>query len=204
MTLDLLAPAALDDDALALLFTDARTVNTYVDGDVDPAEIQAAYEVLRWGPTAMNVSPLRLAVVPQGESRERLAAHMAGFNRDKTLAAPLVVVAVADPGFHRHLGTLAPHRVGLEQDLEPQEERRLEMARTNTLIQIGYLIVALRARGLSVGPMAGFDRAGLDADLFAGNGWRSELVLTVGWAAAENGTHPRAARLEVSDAVVVL
>ena len=58
---------SLDDTALDLLFHDARSVNAFSDTEVDPAEIDAAYELLRWAPTAMNISPLRLGVVPRGE-----------------------------------------------------------------------------------------------------------------------------------------
>ncbi|PWD50432.1 malonic semialdehyde reductase [Serinibacter arcticus] len=200
----LASPLALDDAALDLLFRDARSVNAFAEREVDPAEIQAAYDLLRWAPTAMNTSPLRLAVVPRGRQRERLASHMSEGNRAKTLAAPLTVVAASDPAFHTHLDVLAPHRTGLAESLEPQAERREGMARTNALIQVGYLVLALRSRGLHVGPMGGFDTAGVDADLLADQGWRSQLVLNVGWEAAEGGIHPRAARLEASDAVAVL
>lgn len=209
MSLDLdltLAPApnALDEAVLDQLFHEARSVNTFVDAEVDPSEVEAAYESLRWGPTSMNISPLRIAVVPRGEQRERLVSHLSEGNREKTLAAPLTIVAAADPNFHDHLEMLAPHREGLATSLEPEVERRESMARTNALIQVGYLVLALRARGLHVGPLGGFDAAGLDRDLFADSGWRSLLVLNLGWAPAPNGTYPRAARLPVSDAVVTL
>ena len=81
-------------------------------------------------------------------------------------------------------------------------DRDAHMARTSGLIQVGYLILALRTRGLQVGPLGGFDAAGVDADLFAESGWNSLLVLNVGWDVAEGGTHPRADRLDASDAVV--
>ena len=88
----------------------------------------------------------------------------------------------ADTNFQPHLGTLAPHAIGL--------------ARQSGLIQVGYLITRLRAAGLHVGPMGGFDAVGVDAELFADNGWQSLLVLDVGQPAAENATRPRAPRLE--------
>lgn len=200
----LTANTALDDAALDLLFRDARTVNAFSDAEVDPAEIEAAYDLLRWGPTAMNTSPLRLVVVPRGEQRERLVEHMNPPNRAKTLAAPLVVVAAADPAFHLTLETLAPHRVGMVEALEADVDRRRGMARTSGLIQVGYLVLALRSRGLQVGPVGGFDAAGLDADLLAEQGWNSLLVINVGWEAAPEGTYPRADRLPVEQAVLTL
>ena len=193
---------ALDDAALDLLFRDARSVNRFSPAPVDPAEIEAAYDLLKWGPTAMNISPLRLAVVSGGAARERLVTHVAEHNQEKTLAAPLTVVAAADPAFHNRLETLAPHRLGMVEGLEANLEQRKNMARNSGLIQVGYLILALRTRGLQVGPLGGFDAAGVDADLFAESGWNSLLVLNVGWDVAEGGTHPRADRLDASDAVV--
>lgn len=210
MTTQLLADGAaalhttLDDDALDLLFHGARTVNRFTDEPVDPAEIEAAYELAKWGPTAMNISPLRLVIVPQGPARERLVAAMNESNRAKTLAAPLAVVAAADQRFHDHLHVLAPHRTALATDLEAQPERRASMARTSALLQVGYLITALRAQGLQVGPMGGFDAAAVDAGVLSNPDWTSLLVLNVGRGVAPGGTYPRAGRLDAREAITVL
>jgi len=187
---------AIDDSAADLLFREAHTTSKFSDEPVTPAQVEAVWDLIRWAPTAMNSLPLRLLVVQQGEGRERLAPHMAEFNRDKTVAAPLTIVAAADPGFHRHLKTLAPFREGAEEQFEPLVEMREGMARTSALIQIGYLIVGLRAAGLAVGPMTGFDAAALDAEFFAENGWKSLVVINVGHPAEEDAHHPRQARLD--------
>ncbi|PFG18979.1 malonic semialdehyde reductase [Serinibacter salmoneus] len=193
-----------ESEIVAALFTEGRTVNHFTGGEVDPAEVYAAYEVIKWGPTAMNASPLRLAVVPQGQAREALAPHMSAGNRDKTVAAPLVVIAAADSDFHEQIPLLAPHRAAWAAQLAENPEQRAAFARTNALIQIGYLIPTLRSRGLQVGPMAGFDAAGVDAAFFAGSGWRSLLVLNLGWGMADGGAHPRAPRLDAELAVRTL
>ncbi|WP_232848152.1 hypothetical protein [Occultella kanbiaonis] len=73
------------------------------------------------------------------------------------------------------------------------------MAHKSGLIQVGYLIVALRAAGLHVGPMGGFDATGVDTEFFSASGWRSLLVLNVGNAAAPEGVRQRAARLTFED-----
>ena len=46
----------------------------------------------------------------------------------------------------------------------------------NATLQIGYLIVGIRAAG----PMAGFDPAGLGAEFFPAGRLRSQLVVTIG------------------------
>lgn len=189
-----------------LLFHDARTTHLFVDEPVDPAVVREVYEAVRWAPTAMNGQPLRLAVVESPEARERLVAHMSEGNKAKTRTAPLTVVAAYDPDFHEHLEVLAPHRVGAREKMAGDPEFRHTFGRTNGLIQLGYLILGLRAVGLAVGPMTGLDAAGLDADLFAESGWRTLAVLNVGHAASDapGAVHPRAGRLDFDTAAVVL
>ncbi|BDZ41150.1 nitroreductase family protein [Paraoerskovia sediminicola] len=186
----------IDPATAALLFTEARTVNGFADGDVADAQVQAAYDLVRWGPTAMNTVPLRILLVRSPEARERLAGHMAEGNRARVLAAPLTVVVAADTDFHEHLPRLAPHMEGgRERFAEAGTAGRAPMATQSTNIQIGYLIVGLRAAGLHVGAMGGFDHAGVDAEFFADNGWQSQLVINVGTPAAEGASRPRQERL---------
>jgi 3-hydroxypropanoate dehydrogenase len=193
------SPLAVSDDVADLLFRQARTVNAFADEEVPDATVRAAYDLVRWGPTAMNSSPLRLLLVRTLEGRARLAPHMAEGNRDRVLAAPLTIVAATDTHFHHHLGTLAPHVVGAAENFESNPEARTGVARQSGLIQVGYLITGLRAAGLHVGPMSGFDTAGVDAEFFADSGWRSLLVLNVGQPATENATRPRGLRLAFTD-----
>lgn len=202
MTTDVL-PAT---DLVRAIFHDARTTNSFTREPVDVALVREVYEAVRWAPTAMNGQPLRLAVVESPAARERLVAHMSRGNQAKTLAAPLSVVAAYDPAFHEHLEVLAPHRAGAREKMAGDPEFRGTFARTNGLIQLGYLIVGLRAAGLAVGPMTGLDAAGLDAELFAESGWRTLAVLNVGHGASDepDAVRPRAGRLDFETAAVVL
>ncbi|GAA2719740.1 malonic semialdehyde reductase [Cellulomonas aerilata] len=186
---------AIGDDVADLLFREARSVNTFADGDVSDEQVGTVYDLVRWGPTMMNTVPLRLLLVRTREGRERLAAHMAEGNRDRVLAAPLTVVAAADPNFHEHLDVLVPHLPGV-RDRFPDPAAREALARSSAMLQIGYLIVGLRAAGLHVGPMGGMDAAGIDAEFFAGNGWKSLMVLNLGTPAGPESARPRAPRLE--------
>jgi 3-hydroxypropanoate dehydrogenase len=193
------APLAVSDAVADLLFREARTVNAFADAQVPDATVRAAYDLVRWGPTAMNASPLRLLLVRTPEGRARLAMHMTEGNRDRVLAAPLTIVAATDTEFHHHLGTLAPHAVGAADNFEHNPDARTGLARQSGLIQVGYLTIGLRAAGLHVGPMGGFDADGIDAEFFPDSGWKSLLVLNVGQPAAENATRPRAVRLAYGD-----
>ena len=194
------APYVLDPAAQDALFRTARTARAWADSPVTAEHLESVYELLRWGPTALNTSPLRLVRVASPESRARLASYLGEGNRERTLAAPLSLVVAADTDFHEHLDTLVPHWPGAAE-LFTEEHVREGVSRDNAFLQAGYLIIALRAYGLDVGPMGIADPAGLDADLLAGTRWRSLLVVNAGWPAEDNGAHPRAPRLETEIAI---
>lgn len=183
-------------DVADLLFREAHTVSTFEDTDVPDEQIQVAYDLLRWGPTAMNTVPLRLLLVRTPEARAALAEHMSAGNRARVLAAPLTIVAAADTNFHEHLGALVPHLPNAREMFAGDAAGREAMARASALIQVGYLIVTLRAAGLHTGPMGGMNAAGIDAQFFADNGWKSLLVINVGVPAGPESVRPRAPRLE--------
>ncbi|KQY24327.1 malonic semialdehyde reductase [Cellulomonas sp. Root485] len=191
---------AVADDVADLLFREARTAAAFTPDEVSDEQIAAVYDLVKWGPTALNTVPLRLLVVRTPEARQRLAAHMSEGNRDRVLAAPVSLVLAADTGFHAHIPTLAPHMAALADSLAGQPEQRESMARTNALIQAGYLIVGLRAAGLAAGPMGGMDADAIDSEFFADNGWKSLLVVNVGHVDGAGTHRPRAERLDYAQA----
>lgn len=98
----------LDPTAQDLLFREARTANTFTDEPVTDEQVQAIYDLVKYGPTAFNQSPLRITLVRSPEARERLVQHLAEGNRAKTAAAPLVAILSADNEFHEELPALLP------------------------------------------------------------------------------------------------
>lgn len=194
------SPTAAAQAAVDSLFLTGRTAQAWSDEPVEDQLVERVYDTVRWGPTLMNTSPMRLLVVRTPEARERLAAHMAEGNRARVLAAPLTLVVAADTDFHEHLDTLVPHIPGA-RDKFGDPGARAVVSRDQAWLQAGYLVVGLRAQGLAVGAMAGMDAAGIDADLLAGTGWRSLMVLNVGHPTTEDTSFPRAPRLEAEQAV---
>lgn len=195
-------PFALDPPAQDLLFRDARTANRFTDEPIADDAVAALYELVKWGPTLMNAQPLRLVVVRSDEARARLTSHLAEGNRAKTASAPLVVVLAADTDFHETLPRVFPHAPGA-RDRFTDAEHRARTALDQAWLQAGYFIVGVRALGLAAGPMAGFDAAGLDADLLAGTTLRSFLVVNVGHP-APGAWFDRSPRLDHDDVVTVL
>ncbi|ACY97441.1 MULTISPECIES: malonic semialdehyde reductase [Thermomonospora] len=170
---------ALDPFAQDLLFRQARTANAFTDEPVTDEQVRAIYELVKWGPTAMNSQPLRLVAVRSKEARERLIKHLSPGNRDKTATAPLTLIVAADNDFHEHLPTVFPHAPNAK-DAFADPEARAGAARFNAAIQLGYLIVGIRAAGLAAGPMTGFDADGLSAEFFPDGRHRAIAVVNVG------------------------
>src|SRR6476659_5629968 len=191
---------ALSSDAQDLLFREARTANTFTDEPVTDEQIAAIYDLVKYGPTAMNTQPLRIVLVRQGEARDRLLKVMSDGNRDKTADAPLVAILAADTDFHEHLPRTFPHFPGAK-DAFADPVGREQAAKFNATLQIGYFLLGVRAAGLAAGPMGGFDAAGIDEEFFAGRNLKSLLVLNLG-KPAENAWFDRPPRLD--PAAVVL
>jgi 3-hydroxypropanoate dehydrogenase len=190
---------ALSPEAQALLFTDARTANSFSDEPVTDEQIAAIYDLVKYGPTAMNTQPLRVVLVRQGEARERLLKHMADGNRDKTANAPLVAILAADTDFHEKLSRTFPH-VPAAKGLFADDEARERAARFNATLQIGYFLLGVRAAGLAAGPMGGFDADALDEDFFQGGPLKSLLVVNIG-KPGENAWYGRLPRLDHDEVV---
>ncbi len=196
----------LDPETQQALFIDARSPLAFADTPVEVDAVRAAYDLIKWGPTASNSMPLRIAVADSEQARGVVLGAASGGNRLKVETAPMVLVVAADSNYHRLSHITAPGVEGLEAKLEAAPERRVATAASNTWLQLGYLIVGLRAAGLAVRPMSGFDMATISDQLFADSGWSALAILTVGYPApeGEDGTAPRAGRPSWEDAARVL
>ncbi|QFG20546.1 malonic semialdehyde reductase [Actinomadura sp. WMMB 499] len=169
---------ALAEDAQDLLFREARTANTFSGEPVTDEQLRAIYELVKWAPTAMNAQPLRIVAVRGAAAKERLVPLMAEGNRPKTTAAPVALIAAADEDFHEHMPSIW-HRPEARENLAANPGRA-GMARFNATIQLGYLILGIRAAGLAAGPMAGFDAAAVEREFLGGEGLRAIAIVNAG------------------------
>lgn len=193
---------ALDPAAQDLLFREARTANTFTDEPVTDEQIEAVYDLVKYGPTSMNQQPLRITLVRSAEARERLVKHLAEGNRDKTATAPLVAILAADNEFHEELPSQFPH-APQAKDFFAERAVRERSAKLNALLQVGYFIIGVRAAGLAAGPMTGFDAEGIDKEFF-GDGEHSTLVVVNIGKPGENAWFPRSPRLTYGEVVTTV
>jgi 3-hydroxypropanoate dehydrogenase len=175
----------LSAEGRALLFTDARTANSFAPIAVSDEELAGIWELAKWGPSAANTQPLRVLYVRTPEGKARLLPHMNEGNRDKTASAPAVAVLARDTRFHEHIPTVLPFRPEMREVFEENEEMRDGIGTFSAALQAGYFIMAVRASGLAAGPMGGFDAAGMDAEFFPDGRWTTTLVVNIGHPGAD-------------------
>jgi 3-hydroxypropanoate dehydrogenase len=180
MTVHAAHHAPLAADALAQLFTEARTHNAFFDKPAPDALLREAVELMKWAPTSANQSPLRLLFLRSKEAKQRLAPALIPGNLDKTLAAPVVAVTGYDLKFYEHLPFLFPH-ADAKSWFSGNPAFAERSAFQNGTLQVAYLILALRAVGLDAGPMTGFDNAKVDAEFFAGTDVKSNVLINIGY-----------------------
>ncbi|MER5812278.1 malonic semialdehyde reductase [Streptomyces sp. NPDC002033] len=192
----------LDAAAQDLLFREARTANSFSDEPVTEEQVQAIYDLVKFGPTAFNQTPLRITLVRSPEARERLVKHMAEGNQAKTAAAPLVAILSADNEFHEELPQLLPHFPQAKDAFFAERPVREQSALVNGALQAAYFIIGVRAAGLAAGPMTGLDFAGVQKE-FLDADHTPLMVVNIGQP-GENAWFPRSPRLDFDQVVTTV
>ena len=170
----------LNDIALDQLFRTARSYNGYTDQSVSHAQLDAIWELMKFGPTSANMLPARIVWCESEQAKSKLASFSSEANKAKIMSAPVTAIIGMDMEFYEQLPEL----------FQPADARSwffgndalIEVSvMRNSSLQGAYLIMAARALGLDTGPMSGFDNAAVDAEFFAGTTFKSNFITTVGY-----------------------
>lgn len=182
----------LNDEALDRVFRTARTYNGYTDEPVSEGQLRAIWDLLKWGPTSANQSPLRIVWCVNQEAKDKLAQSCSAQNAPKVRKAPVTAILAMDMEFYEKLPKLFPH-VDARAWFLGNEGLIQESAFRNSTLQGAYFIIAARMLGLDTGPMSGFDNKKVDEAFFAGTTYKSNFIATVGHGdpASIFGRHPR-------------
>jgi 3-hydroxypropanoate dehydrogenase len=194
---------AVSDEALDIIFRQARTQNKWRDKPVSATHLMAVYDLMRWGPTSANASPARFCFLTTHAAKERLKPHLSPGNRDKTMTAPAVAIIGMDLDFPEYFARLFPNNPNMKDVFTGKEEFTQTFALRNSSLQGAYFIVAARSLGLDCGPMSGFDNDGVDKEFFAGTNIKSNFICAVGHGDPA-GVFPRNPRLSFDEACRIL
>lgn len=192
----------LDQQALDTLFFSARSQNGWLPGEVSDETLKKLYDLVRVGPTSANCSPARFVFIKGAAAKERLRPALSSGNLEKTLAAPVTVIAAYDAAFYEKLPQLFPH-ADARSWFTSSPAAAEETAFRNGTLQAGYLILAARALGLDTGPMSGFDKAKVDTEFFPGTAWKSNFLINLGHGDPAK-VFARLPRLDFADACEIV
>ncbi|MFM7083548.1 MAG: malonic semialdehyde reductase [Hyphomicrobium sp.] len=192
----------LNQLALAQLFTDARTYNAWLEKEVPDELLVEIVELMKWGPTSVNMSPIRFIFIKSQQAKEKLRPFLMSGNVDKTMAAPVTAILGYDLEFFEYLPRLFPHE-DARSWFAGKKDFIATSAFRNASLQGGYFILAARALGLDCGPMSGFDNAGVDAAFFSQTQIKSNFLCNLGYGDPK-GLYPRSPRFEFHDIAKIL
>ena len=193
----------VSDEALDIIFRQARTQNKWQDKPVSAAHLMAIYDLMRWGPTSANCSPARFHFLSSQAAKERLKPLLSPGNQEKTMAAPAVAIIGMDLDFPETLPRLFPNNPTMKDVFAGKEELTRSFALRNSSLQGAYFIVAARALGLDCGPMSGFNNEAVDKEFFAGTNIKSNFICAIGHGDPA-GVFPRNPRLSFDEACRIL
>ena len=193
---------AVSDAALDALFREAHTSRKWLDRKVSPALLMAIYDLMRWGPTATNITPARIVFVMSPEAKARLKPHLDAGNVRQSMEAPVTAILGYDLEFARQLPKLYRDNLNAQSWFTDQQANKV-LALRNGSLQGGYFILAARALGLDCGPMGGFSHDRIDAEFFAGTQIKSNFLCNLGYG-APGGWRVRNERLSFDEACKIV
>lgn len=190
------------DDALDLIFREARTHTSWTDKEIPDGLFEQIYDLAKMGPTSANLGPGRFLILKSKEAKERLLPALAPMNVEKSRTASAVVIVAYDSEFYEHAPRLWPHG-DARSWFVGNDLLIAETALRNSSLQGAYFMLAARALGLDCGPMSGFDAGKVNAEFFPDGKWKANFVINLGYG-DKSKLHPRLARLDFDEACKVL
>jgi 3-hydroxypropanoate dehydrogenase len=193
----------MNNEALDLIFRNARSHSFWLNKQVDDALLQQVYDLAKMGPTSANMCPMRVVFVKSKEAKEKLKPCLDAGNVDKTMSAPVAAIIGMDLHFYDQLPKLFPH-TDARSWFDKLPENVLEViALRNSSLQGAYLMLAARSLGLDCGPMSGFNNQKVDELFFTGTYVKSNFLCCLGYGDASK-LFPRNPRLSFIEACKVI
>ncbi len=187
-----------DINSMALILGQAHTHHAWSDKAVSDDLLKEAYDLAKMGPTAMNMQPMRVVFLRDDAKEQRLVPLMLDTNQAKTNAAPVTAILANDYAFHEKMGRVFPIFPDAGAMFAGNSEMARENAERNGTLQAAYFMMALRAVGLDVAPMSGFDPIGVNREFFDGTSVTTNFIVNIGYGDSA-GVFPRLPRLDFEE-----
>lgn len=194
----------VDENALDLMFREARSHNWWTDRDVTDDQLREIWDIIKFGTTSANTLPARILFIRSKEAKEKLKPCLNPANVDKTMLAPVTALIAYDLRYFDNFEKLYPPRPEMKQKHESDADFAAHFAFQQGTLQGAYFIIAARAMGLDCGAMGGFDNAKADEAFLAGTSWKSNFLCNIGYADLSGIKGPRLYRYEFDEVCQIL
>lgn len=189
-------------EALERMLLSGRSHAFWTDAPVADSLLRRLHDLAMLGPTSTNCCPARFQYL-RGAAKDRLLPFVWDGNKPKVQAAPVTVLIAYDREFYHMLPDLFIHRPEVAQTFAKDQDYADYTAFQNSTLQVAYFIMAARALGLDCGPMTGFDRHALDAEMFPDGRYHSNVLVNLGYGDHDK-LFPRLPRPSFEDACQIL
>lgn len=194
----------LDDDALDMIFREARSHNWFDDRDVTDDQLREIWDLMKYGTTSGNSLPARILFIRSPEAKEKLRPCLNPGNVDKTMKAPVTALLAYDLSFYEDLPKLYPVNPAMSDRFRSNEALAERFAFQQGTLQGAYLITAIRALGLDAGAMGGFNTEATDKAFFDGTSWRSNFLCNIGYGHLDGIKGPRLYRYDFDEVCKII
>lgn len=194
----------LDDDALDMVFREARSHNWFTDRPVSDDQLREIYDLVKFGSTSANTQPMRVIFVRSANAKERLRPALNPANADKTMGAPVTAIIGYDNSFWKDIALNYPERPQMRARFENDAALAEKFAFQMGCLQGAYFILAVRAVGLDAGGMGGFDTARVDEEFFKGTPVKSNFLCNIGYGDLKGIKGPRLHRYDFDEVCTII
>lgn len=189
--------------AIEALFEAARSHNGWLDKPVSAGLLKQIYERAKWGPTSMNLQPMRVLFLVDQTQRQRLVPALKPANISKVMDAPVTALIAWDTAYYKRLPQLFGHRPEYQAMYEKDGQFAESTAFRNSSMQGAYLILSARSLGLDCSPMSGFDAAIVNKEFFPDGAGRTNFICSLGYG-DRTKLYPQSPRLTFDEACQIL
>ena len=194
----------LDQNALDLIFREARSHNWWANRDVTDDQRLEIWDIMKYGTTSANTLPARILFIRSNEAKEKLKPCLTPANVEKTMLAPVTALIATDLNYFDNFEKLYPPRPEMKERHASNPDFAAHFGFQQCTLQGAYFIIAARAIGLDCGAMGGFDNALADEAFLSGKAWKSNFLCNIGYADLEGVKGPRLYRYDFDEVCQVI
>ncbi len=163
------------------IFLQERTCYDFDDKPVPESLLKEIYDVSKYGATSFNCLPLRIIFITSQEQKNNLLECMLAGNVEKTRTAPVTAIFAYDTNFYTKLDELFPYMPNAADLFKNNAALIEETAFRNSSLQAAYFMIVAKAKGVSCGPMSGFNTSMANERFLKDSSWKINFLCNLGY-----------------------